>query len=142
MPAIKSHRELRVYQSAMAAALRAVELADRFPAEEKYGWRGQVHKCAPSVCANIGEAWRKRRYKRHFVSKLTDAEAEAAETQVWMEWGWKRGYITKEEFDDIFDQYEKVLAQLVLFEESGTKWGKAHVLVWALTLIGLIALIT
>lgn len=118
MPLIRSHRDLRVYQTAMAAALRALELADRFPAEEKFGWRSQVHRCAPSPCANIAEAWRKRRYVKHFVSKLTDAEAEAGETQVWMELAWRRGYISKEEFDDVFDQYEKVLAQLVLFEES------------------------
>jgi four helix bundle protein len=113
MPLVKSHRELRVYQSAMDAAVRALELADRFPPEEKYGWRGQTHRSAPSVCTNIAEAFRKRRYKPHFVSKLTDAEAEAAETQVWMELALRRGYIAEEEFADILDRYEKVLAQLV-----------------------------
>jgi four helix bundle protein len=106
----------------MSAALRALELSDRLPPDEKYRSKSQVHGCAPSVCANIAEAWRKRRYKPHFISKLTDAEAEAAETQVWMELGWRRGHITKEEFDDIFDQYEKVLGQLVLLEESTKGW--------------------
>jgi four helix bundle protein len=122
MPLAKSHRDLRVYQTAMSAAIRALELADRLPAEEKYRSRSQVHGSAPSVCANIAEAWRKRRYKPHFISKLTDAEAEAAETQVWMEFAWRRRHITKEEFDDIFDQYEKVLGQLVLLEESTRSW--------------------
>src|SRR5688572_16866465 len=122
MPLIRSHRDLRVYEAAMAAALRALELAGRFPAEEKYGWISQVHRCAPSSCANIAEAWRKRRYKPHFISKLTDAEAEAAETQVWMELAWRRGHITTEEFDDIFNQYEKVLGQLVLFERNTNSW--------------------
>ena len=106
----------------MTAALRALELADRFPPEEKFGWRSQVHRCAPSGAANIAEAWRKRRYKKHFISKLTDAEGECAETQVWMELAWRRGCITKEEFDDIFDQYEKVLAQLVLLAHSKQLW--------------------
>ena len=122
MALVKSHRDLRVYQTAMTAAIRALELAGRFPEEEKYRSRSQVHGSAPSVCANIAEAWRKRRYKPHFVSKLTDAEAEAAETQVWMELAFRRGYITKGEFDDIFDQYEKVLGQLVLLEESTKVW--------------------
>ena len=122
MPLIKSHRDLRVYQSAMSAAIRALELADRFPPEEKFGWTAQVHGSAPSVCANIAEAWRKRPYKRHFISKLTDAEAEAGETQVWMELAWRRGHVTKDEFDDIFDQYEKVLAQLIMLEASTKSW--------------------
>lgn len=106
----------------MTAALRALELSDRFPPEEKYGWRSQVHRSAPSVCANVAEAWRKRRYIPNFISKLTDAEAEAGETQVWMELAWRRGHISKEEFEDIFRQYETVLAQLVLFEESRKSW--------------------
>ena len=119
----------------MTACLRALELADRFPAAEKYGSQSQVRRCAPSPCANIAEAWRKRRYNKHFISKLTDAEAEAAETQVWMELAWRRGYITKDEFDDVFDQYEKVLGQLVLFEERGKDWpGMLRVL--ALILVG------
>jgi four helix bundle protein len=106
----------------MTAALRALELSDRFPPEERFGWRSQVHRCAPSACANVAEAWRKRRYIPHFISKLTDAEAEAAETQVWMELAWRRGHISEEEFQDIFAQYEVVLSQLVLFEESRKSW--------------------
>jgi four helix bundle protein len=123
MTAIRSHRELRVYQTALEAAVVAIRLADRFPPEEKFGWRAQVRGCAASVCANIAEAFRKRRYKSHFISKLTDAEAEAAETQVWMELGWRMGYLQKAEFEEVFDRYEKVLAQLVLFEQNAKSWG-------------------
>jgi four helix bundle protein len=141
MPIVKSHRELRVYQSAMDAAVRTLELADCFPAEEKYGWRAQVRRCAPSVCANIAEAFRKRRYKLHFVSKLTDAEAEAAETQVWMELACKRCYISKDEFEEVFERYEKVLAQLVLFEENTKRWGVRTKLLALIPFIALIALI-
>ena len=141
MPIVRSHRELRVYQTAMDAAIRALELADRFPPEEKFGWRAQARGSAPSVCANIAEAFRKRRYRSHFVSKLTDEEAEAAETQVWMELGWRRGYMTKEEFEDIFDRYEKVLSQLILFEENTKKWGVAMKLIALIALIAPIAAI-
>lgn len=109
MPKILSHRELRVYQTAMHAAVHAIELSDRFPPAEKYGWRGQARRSAPSVCANISEAWRKRRYRTHFISKLTDAEAESAETQVWMELAWRCGHITEAEFTDIFHEYEVIL---------------------------------
>jgi len=122
MPIIKSHRELRVYQSAMRAAIRTLELADKFPPEEIYGWRAQTRSCAPSSCANIAEAWRKRRYKRHFISKLTDAESESAEAQVWMEFGWRRGHINEAEFQEVFELWEIVLKQLVLFEENTTTW--------------------
>ena len=119
---MRSHRDLRVYQTLMDAALRAIELADRFPPEEKYGMRKQTRDSATSAPACVAEAWRKRRYKKHFTSKLTDAEAEAAETQVWMEFEFRLGLITKEEFDDIFDRYEKALAQLVLFEQDRGNW--------------------
>lgn len=122
MALIKSHRELRVYQSAMNAAVHALDLADRFPAEEKFGWRLQVHKSAPSVCANTAEAFRKRRYKPAFVAKLTDAEAEAAETQVWMELAWRQGHITEAEFNEIFAEYEIVLGQLISFEINTPNW--------------------
>jgi four helix bundle protein len=139
MPKVRSHRELRVYQSAMDAALRALELADRFPPEEKYAWRGQTHRSAPSVCANIAEAFRKRRYKPHFVSKLTDAEAEAAETQVWMELAFRKGCITENEFADIFGRYEKILAQLVLFEQNAKPWGITTKLLATIATIAAIA---
>jgi four helix bundle protein len=128
MGLVKSHRQLRVYVSALDAAMYALDIADRFPREEKYGWRAQMHRSATAVCAAIAEAWRKRRYKAHFVSKLTDAEAEAAETQVWLEFAWKRGVIAESEFEIGFDKYEKVLAQLILFEESATGWGRAQTL--------------
>ena len=123
MPAIRSHRELRVYQAAVEAAVVAIRLADRFPPEEKFGWRAQTRGSAASTCAAIAEAFRKRRYRRHFISKLTDAEAEAAETQVWMELGWRRGYLQQAEFEEVFDRYEKVLGQLVLFEQNTKSWG-------------------
>jgi len=75
---IQSHRELDVYRMAFDAAMRIFELTKRFPVEEKYSLTDQIRKSSRSVCANIAEAWRKRRYEAAFVSKLNDAEAEAA----------------------------------------------------------------
>ena len=74
---IKSFRELTVYQKAFEQATRIFEVTKRFPKEEQYSLTDQMRRASRSVCANIGEAWRKRRYVAHFVSKLTDADAEA-----------------------------------------------------------------
>src|SRR6266446_9190441 len=93
MEHISSYKELRVYQKAMVAAMRIFELTKHFPVEEKYSLTDQVRRCSRSVCSNIGEAWRKRRYPAHFVSKLSDAETEAEETRVWLEFGHRCGYM-------------------------------------------------
>ncbi len=79
---IKSYRDLRVYQNAMEAAMEIFELTKGFPLEEKYSMVDQVRRSSRSVCTNISEAWRKRRYRAAFVAKLSDAESEACETQV------------------------------------------------------------
>ena len=76
---INSYRELRVYQNAMDTAVLIFEMTKEFPAEEKYSMVDQIRRSSRSVCANIGEAWRKRRYKNAFIAKLSDSEAEACE---------------------------------------------------------------
>jgi four helix bundle protein len=72
-----------------------------------------LRRSSRSVCANIGEAWRKRRYEKAFISKLSDSEAEAAETQVWLEVACKSKYITKVEFEKLDKEYEKIIGQIV-----------------------------
>jgi four helix bundle protein len=94
---IRSYKELRVYQTAMDAAMRIFELSKRFPTEEKFSLTDQIRRCSRSVCSNIGEAWRKRRYPAHFVSKLSDSEGEAEENRVWLEFAWRCNYITEQE---------------------------------------------
>jgi len=81
---IQSHEELEVYQLAFKAAMRIFELSKSFSLEERYALTDQIRRSSRSVCSNIAEAWRKRRYEAAFVSKLNDAEAEAAETQTWV----------------------------------------------------------
>src|SRR5207302_2691057 len=84
---IRHFRDLDVYQNALRTGLRVYELSKKFPAEERYALIDQIRRSSRSVCANIAEGWRKRRYQAAFVSKLSDAEGEAAETQVHLEIG-------------------------------------------------------
>ena len=93
---IRSHRELEVYQMAFEAAMRIFELTKSFPVEERYSLMDQIRRSSRSVCANLTEAWRKRRYEGAFLIKLSDAEAEAAETQTWLEFSVKCGYLDSE----------------------------------------------
>ncbi len=92
---IKTHRELDVYRMAFEAAMRIFELTKGFPREEMYSLVDQIRRSSRSVCANLAEAWRRRRYKAAFVSKLNDAEAEAAETQTWINFAVECGYLAK-----------------------------------------------
>lgn len=78
---IENFRELRVYEAAMNAALEIFNISKSFPSEEKYSLTDQIRRSSRSVCANIGEAWRKRRYIAAFIAKISDAETEACETK-------------------------------------------------------------
>jgi four helix bundle protein len=82
---IRSYKDLRVYQQAMESAMRIFEITKTFPVEERYSLVDQIRRSSRSVCTNIAEAWRKRRYKAAFIAKMNDAESEASETQVWLE---------------------------------------------------------
>ncbi len=119
---IRHFRDLDVYQKALAAGLRVYELSKKFPAEERYALTDQIRRSSRSVCANIAEAWRKRRYEAAFVSKLSEAETEAAETQVHAEFAFKHGYLSRDEFLKIDDAYEKIIGQLVKMIDQPHKW--------------------
>ena len=101
MSAAKHFRDLDVYQGAMSLVMRIFELTEQFPGRERYALTDQVRRSSRSVCANLAEAWRKRRYEGAFVSKLSDAEAEAAETQVHIEIAYRHGYLNQEVFDEL-----------------------------------------
>ena len=77
---VQTHRDLEVFGKAFAAAMGVFELSKSFPKEEVYSLTDQIRKSSRSVCANLSEAWRKRRYPGSFVKKLCDSEGEAAET--------------------------------------------------------------
>ena len=111
--AIKTHRDLDVYQMAFEAAMRIFELTKRFPKEETYSLTDQIRRSSRSVCSNIAEAWRKRRYEAAFVSKLNDSEAEAAETQVWLEFSVKCNYLDAAVGRELYTTYDNILGKLV-----------------------------
>jgi four helix bundle protein len=121
MAAIKSHRELEVYQAALRGALAVSRLVRRLPKHElKLG--DQALRSARSPGSSISEAWRKRRYAPQWISKLSDAESESAETQWWLEIFLNEGYCTQAEFDEAFDIFEKLISQLVLMATHTNKW--------------------
>jgi len=119
---IRSYRELRVYQSAFEAAMRIFELTKVFPPEEKYSMVDQIRRSSRSVCANIAEAWRKRRYPAHFVSKLSDSESEAEETRVWLEFALRCRYMSEENFKELDEKYDVIIGQLVKMISEPNKW--------------------
>src|SRR4051795_6906448 len=107
------HQQLDVYKKAFEAAMEIFSITKTFPKEETYSLTDQIRRSSRSVCANIAEAWRKRRYEAAFVSKLSDAVTEAAETQVHAEFAFHHGYLSREEFLKVDDAYEKIIGQLV-----------------------------
>ena len=119
---IRHFRELDVYKMALEAAMEIFELTQRFPAEERYSMTDQVRKSSRSVCANIAEAWRKRRYPNAFVSKLSDAEAEAAETEVWLELAVHCGYLDQAKSTLLEQAYEHILGKLVNMMTHSDQW--------------------
>lgn len=119
---INSYRELKVYQAAIEAAMKIFELTNTFPKEEIYSMTDQMRRLSRSVCSNIGEAWRRRRYKAAFIAKLNDSETEATETQVWLELAFRSGYISQEINDELFAEYESIIAQLVVMINQPEKW--------------------
>src|SRR3970040_985933 len=119
---INSYKELRVYKSAMDTAMEIFELSKKFPAEERYSMTDQIRRSSRSVCSNIAEAWRKRRYKAAFISKLSDAESEACETQVWIEFAGRCGYFNKKTEDALDIAYNQIIAQIVCMIEKADKW--------------------
>src|SRR4030095_4484486 len=122
MPNIRSYRELRVYQNAFKAAMQIYELTKTFPADERYSMVDQMRRSSRSVCSNMAEAWRKRRYPAHFVSKLTDSEGEADETRVWLEFALASRYIRQEIFMELDLSYDLILGQLVRMHSDPDKW--------------------
>lgn len=105
---IQNAKELEVYQLAYALAMRIFEVSKRFPPEERWALTGQIRRSSRSVCHNLCEAWAKRRYEAHFISKLTDCDGENAETDSSLDFARDCGYITAAEYKDLFAQNRSV----------------------------------
>jgi four helix bundle protein len=113
-----SVRELNVYRLAFVAAMTIFEVSKKFPSEEKFSLTDQIRRSSRSVCTNLAEGWRKRKYKAVFLNKLTDAGQEAAETQTWLEFALACGYIAQETFADLDEKYEHIFAQLTVMQRK------------------------
>ena len=122
MDRIKTHKELKVYQLSFDSGMKIFEMTKSFPKEEKYSLIDQIRRSSRSVSGNIAEAFRKRRYPKHFVSKLSDSEGEAAETQVWLDYALECKYIDKTVHDELFDSYDYIIAMLVKMINNPENW--------------------
>ena len=119
---IVSHTDLEVYRKSFDVAMAVFELSKRFPKEETYSLTDQIRRASRSVSANLGEAWRKRRYEAAFVSKLNDAESEAGETQVWIEFAVKCGYLDRDKAAPLYQIYDEILRMLVAMINNPGDW--------------------
>jgi four helix bundle protein len=118
MDKAKSVRDLEVYKLSFQTAMEICELTKRFPIEERYSLIDQIRRSSRSVCTNLAEGWRKRKYIAMFINKLSDAESEAAETQTWLEFAFACKYINQEIFNKLDDKYEHIFAMLVNMERK------------------------
>lgn len=119
---IRSHEELGVYRLAFETAMKIFELSKQFPQEEVYVLTDQLRRSSRSVCSNLAEAWRRRRYPGAFVSKLSDSEAAAAETQTWLQFAQHCGYLSQEQVEQLLDMYHQILSILVSMINHPTPW--------------------
>ncbi len=119
---IRTHRDLEVYQTAFELAMLIFEESKSFPIGERYSLTDQIRRSSRSVCANIAEAWRKRRYEASFLSKLRDAEAEGAETQVWLEFSARCGYLSIERGQELLASYDSILGKIVTLINNPQPW--------------------
>jgi four helix bundle protein len=119
---IRRHTDLEVYPKAFAAAMRIFELTKSFPKEERYSLTDQIRRSSRSICANIGEAWRKRRYQAAWISKLGDSEGEATETQVWLQFSVECGYLSRDIGAGLYAEYDAILGMLVNMITHPEEW--------------------
>ncbi len=121
---ISSVRDLKVYKISFNTAMKIFDISKKFPKEEKYSLIDQIRKSSRSVCSNLAEGWRKRKYKAVFVNKLSDSAAEAGETQTWLEFGIACNYINKKTFDELNEKYEHIFAMLNTMEKKADSFCK------------------
>ena len=119
---IRSHKDLEVFQLAFNASTEIFEITKSFPKEETYSLTDQIRRSSRSVCSNLAEAFRKRKYPKFFVSKLNDSEGEAAETQVWLDYSLNCHYINKDIYENLYRIYDNIIGKLVNMSLHPEKW--------------------
>jgi four helix bundle protein len=119
---ILRHEDLNVYKKSFDLAMRIFRISKAFPKEERYSLTDQIRRSSRSVCSNIAEAWRKRRYEAALTCKLNDAEGEAAETETWIQFALKCGYVDRNTAIELFKGYEETIAMLVAMINNPNVW--------------------
>lgn len=119
---VESFRDLRVYKKAFRAARTIFHCTKSWPKEERYALTDQIRRSSRSVFANVAEAWRKRRYPKHFISKLSDADAEVAETRTRLDAAIDHDYIDQSTYDDLDATYDKISGSLVKMMNNSDRW--------------------
>jgi four helix bundle protein len=120
--AIRHHWDLEVHKLAVEVAMRVFELSKRFPSEERFSLTDQVRRSSRSVATNIAEGWRKRKYEAAFVSKLNDAEGEAAETQDWVMFAVRCDYLDRESGIQLHQDCDHILGKLTKMGNNPGPW--------------------
>jgi len=120
----KSFRDLDVYKLAFETAMEIFEISKKFPIEERYSLTDQVRRASRSVCVNIAEGWRKRKYKAVFINKMLDSAQEAAEVQSWLDFALKCGYIDEKTLKRLDERYEHIFAMLNTMEQKAESFCK------------------
>ena len=120
--AIDDFEELRVYRTAYRQAMNIFEYSKEWPKVERYALTDQIRRSSRGVCSNIAEAWSKRRYPNHFISKLSDAEGEAAETLTWLAFANSCDYLTDTEHNDLRAEYRQIRGGLVKMMRNPDQW--------------------
>ncbi|MHC4216093.1 MAG: four helix bundle protein [Planctomycetota bacterium] len=123
---ISSVRDLEVYRLAFQVAMEIFEISKNFPDHEKYSLTNQIRRSSRSICTNLSEGWRKRRYRAVFINKLSDSGQESAETQTWLEFALTCGYIDRAQFDELDEKYEHIFAMLATMERKADSFCKAR----------------
>ncbi len=116
------YKELRVYKLAFESAMEIYELSRKWPSEEKFSLTDQIRRSSRSVCANIAAAWRKRRYPAAFVSKLSDSDEEAGETEVHLDFALRCGYLPPNKHSKLHDKYDHICRQLTKMMADAPSW--------------------
>jgi len=116
-------QSLLAYKKSFSLAMKVFEISKKFPREEKYSLTDQIRRSSRSVTANISEAYRKRLYPKHFISKLSDSDAENAETQTWLLFSLECNYIDKKVYDNLISDTVEVGRLLSYMINNPTKFG-------------------
>ena len=119
---IQNHWQLDAYKLSVEAAMEIFEMTKSFPKEEMYSLTDQIRRASRSVSSQIGEGWKRRKYEGAFINKINEAEGEAAEAQVWIEYSVKCNYISRKKGEVLHKKYNFIIGKLVIMGNNSSTW--------------------